>query len=222
MTGTVRADQRNHSRLRPCPVCGGGFELPSGSGQRCYGFAGNDPGYAVCTRLESPHPAGQSSGFTHYLRGRCDCGETHGSTPPPVRFAVRDTSPEPHRLRVDALASAKGLPTNELLAFGLKDTPSGVEIAYPALPDGTAARSRLRTALRAADGTIWLGPPDTPITLYSRLGHVAPVNHDGRLIAVEGESDCWTGWHYNLPAIGFPCNLSSLPDLDTPPPRLSE
>ena len=34
----------------PCPICGGGDDLPRGAGVRCYGFLSSDGDYAHCSR----------------------------------------------------------------------------------------------------------------------------------------------------------------------------
>jgi hypothetical protein len=77
------------SRARPCPICGGHPELPSGRGIRCYGFLSDDAVWAHCVRAE--HAGGLLLGpdgaFAHWLRGDCRCGRTHGDAPipPPPR-----------------------------------------------------------------------------------------------------------------------------------------
>jgi len=87
---TVASPQRFNSRTNPCPVCGGGADLPSGNGSRCYGFLSSDGAYAHCTRevLAGPLPEEDGGTYPHRLKGDCRCGQRHdgatdqnGSTP---------------------------------------------------------------------------------------------------------------------------------------------
>ncbi len=65
---------------RPCPVCGGYEGAERGNGSRCYGFFSDDGRYAHCARDEYAGDIERiesSNTYTHYLGGRCKCGETH-------------------------------------------------------------------------------------------------------------------------------------------------
>ncbi len=35
----------------------------------------------------------------------------------------------------------------------------------------------------------------------------------GWVLIVEGESDCWTGWHYGLPVVGVPGKVNWKPQM---------
>ena len=217
MTAPVRSDQRHHSKTNPCAGCGGGYDLPSGRGIRCAGFVHDEPDYFTCTRHESPRRSPRGFGWSHYRgpAGVCDCGADHSAGPPPVRLTqvraplARAESSRGRRagrgpvVTVEALAADKALPAEELRRFGLLDTRDGVRVEYAA-PDGTPARARLRSSLRATEGTRWLGSADEPMALYSRRESLDRAGERGRLFLVEGESDAWTGWHYGLAVIGIP------------------
>ena len=82
MSATVAAAQRFTTR-HPCPVCGGGADMPAGRGVRCYGFLSSDGLYAHCTRDEHAHGLPQENGgsYAHRLHGDCKCGQRHGGEP---------------------------------------------------------------------------------------------------------------------------------------------
>lgn len=80
MTVTAAGVQR-FRRASPCPICGGGDDMPRGKQQRCSGFLSSDGRFAYCTREEH---AGQAKledtdppSYRHILEGECRCGATH-------------------------------------------------------------------------------------------------------------------------------------------------
>lgn len=77
---SVAAPQR-FTKKNPCPICGGGDNLPRGAGQRCSGFLSDDGTYAHCTREEQAGQLEPTSAepptFPHRLEGECRCGTTH-------------------------------------------------------------------------------------------------------------------------------------------------
>jgi hypothetical protein len=103
-------------------------------------------------------------------------------------------------LSVDALALAKKLPASFLCELGLGDLPSGVGISYYDETEALLATKR-RTALKAKEGSNW--PKNVPVSAYGRW-RIQEAGKAGMLILVEGESDCWTLWYHNLPALGLP------------------
>jgi hypothetical protein len=111
---------------------------------------------------------------------------------------------------LEALAALKRLPVPELIGYGCQQRSYGgrqaVAIPYPDADNATRA-VRYRTALRKnADGTDdrfrWrLG--DKATHLYG-LHRLEVARAAGWVLIVEGESDCWTSWHYGLPVVGVP------------------
>ncbi len=99
-----------------------------------------------------------------------------------------------------ALANAKGIPASVLKHFGLTDGPDAVHIPYRD-EGGRVVFHRKRTALRAKNGT--KQPNGVKLQPYGmdRLGQARALDY---LVLVEGESDCWTLWHHDVPALGFP------------------
>lgn len=97
------------------------------------------------------------------------------------------------------LAFAKGLHESQLREYGLRDERGAVVIPYFAA-DGSLVAEKRRTALRARDGSYW--PAGKPLLAYglNRLH----AEHPDWLILVEGESDCWTIWKHDFPALGLP------------------
>src|SRR5271165_459983 len=102
-------------------------------------------------------------------------------------------------LSVAQLALAKGFTEHFLRdSCGLQDSAEGVLIPYGT--NGSQARTRLRTAIVAKDGSKWL-PGREPIVPY---GVHRPRNGASSLVLVEGESDCWALWLAGVYAIGIP------------------
>ncbi len=79
----------------------------------------------------------------------------------------REKKAEPP-LTLAQLAAAKQLPMEFLLEQGLGDDPhgGGVLIGYFELDGEQAARTRKRTALRAKEGSWWLGPEGVGVIPY--------------------------------------------------------
>jgi hypothetical protein len=106
------------------------------------------------------------------------------------------------RLTLAALAEAKRLPVEFLAGdrVGLHGLAAGVGIPYFD-QTGDLIAEKLRTHLAAKDGSRW--PAGKPVAAYGlwRLDEAAAV---GFVILVEGESDCWAGWHHELPVLGVP------------------
>src|SRR5689334_10778927 len=96
---------------------------------------------------------------------------------------------------VARLARAKGLPAQALMAVGVRDEARGITIPYCDETGFEIARKK-RTAMSAKDGSFW--PTGQELIAYGlwRLGEASKA---GRLILVEGESDCWVLWHRGYP-----------------------
>ena len=101
------------------------------------------------------------------------------------------------------LAFEKQLPWQFLCKLGVMEHPSGgLEIPYHR-PDVTlAARYRIRTALAAKEGSFW-SKGEGSIVAYG-LERLEEARKAGYLVLVEGESDCWTLWYHQFPALGLP------------------
>ena len=101
------------------------------------------------------------------------------------------------------LASDKLLHWKYLLHLGITEQRAGcLQIPYH-LPDGTLApRHRLRTAMVAKEGSHW-STGQGAIVPYG-LARLEETRKVGYLVLVEGESDCWTLWYHQFPALGLP------------------
>jgi len=107
-------------------------------------------------------------------------------------------------LTVEALARAKRLDPEFLRSLRVDDAPrGGVLIHYLDEGGREHPRTRLRTALRAKDGSRWLGPTNVGPVAYG-LWRLSEAREKGFLILVEGESDAWALWNSSLPALGIP------------------
>lgn len=62
--GPVSGEQR-FTADNPCPICDGSKDMPSGTGQRCFGFLSGDGKSVICTREPSDREAGNSEGWLH-------------------------------------------------------------------------------------------------------------------------------------------------------------
>lgn len=102
------------------------------------------------------------------------------------------------------LAEAKRLPADFLKSLGVSDfkyngQPS-VKIPYYS-EDGTEAAVRFRLALYGDSRFKWRkGDRGIPYGL-NKLGQIRKA---GWVLIVEGESDCWTAWLHDIPALGAP------------------
>ncbi len=101
------------------------------------------------------------------------------------------------------IAFSKLLHPNFLNTLGLVDFREGVKIPYY-LEDGKEyARYRVRKAI-AKPGGPWLPAERTEEAILYGLWKLKEARLAKKLVLVEGESDCWTLWRYDIPALGFP------------------
>jgi putative DNA primase/helicase len=122
------------------------------------------------------------------------------------------TSAPKRAITVADLAADKRIPEPFLRSLGLTNREDGVVIPYGS-HDGTATRARLRTALTAKEGSLWLFGKGA-IVPYG-LDRLLDARTAGFLILVEGESDCWTLWHHGFPTLGIPgANMTSKLDAE--------
>jgi hypothetical protein len=123
----------------------------------------------------------------------------------------RDTVTHPEAgLTLEVLAQAKLLPVEELRSYGCRDARrDGVSrVQIPYLDEqGMTKAVRYRWALAKipgqADGRFLWRRGDKAQHLYG-LDRLQTAREVGWVLLVEGESDCWTGWHYDLPIVGVP------------------
>lgn len=106
-------------------------------------------------------------------------------------------------------ALLKRLSVDSLRSYGLGDMPymgsPAIRIPYTD-EQGAVIATRFRTALTKGEG----GTDDrfrwkngTKPCLYG-LGRLGAAREAGYVILVEGESDCHTLWHHDIPAVGLP------------------
>ena len=172
-TTGISPDQR-FSKSRPCPVCGGHPSLPSGRGERCFGFFSEDGEWALCTREElagplEQHP--QSNTYAHRLEGACKCGVSHAPSDAPG--AVID------------LSNHKKSPKGRIAAVhDYTDTDGN-------LLHQTVRYMPKRFKQRRPDGNgDWIWNLRGAETVLYRLPEVVRAVKDGRLVfVVEGEKD---------------------------------
>lgn len=123
----------------------------------------------------------------------------------PADFFPGGTERRSSGVTVSGLAFDKRLPTEWLKSFcGLSDTggPGNRHVLIPYRGrDGSHLFDRLRTAAKAKDGSRWV--TGTNPTAYG-LWLLDQWKEAGRLIVVEGESDCWAGWLNGYPFLGVP------------------
>jgi hypothetical protein len=101
-------------------------------------------------------------------------------------------------------AAAKKLPVEFLRGLSLKDVTyegrPALRVPYPDV-NGQEAAVRFRISLEGAQKFRWRSG-DKP-RLYG-LGLLEEARKAGYVILVEGESDCHTLWHHEVPAVGVP------------------
>jgi hypothetical protein len=99
------------------------------------------------------------------------------------------------------LAAYKKIPEDFLRdTFTISDSADGVVIPYLD-SDGSVFRDRLRTTLKAGDGSRWLAGSGQTVYALHLLG---VAREAGYVIFVEGESDTWTAHYHEFPALGIP------------------
>jgi len=101
-----------------------------------------------------------------------------------------------------SIARAKKLPTSLLRSFGVSDCAQGLAIPYRLMGGELAPRQRIRMGLKARDGFRW-DSGQGEIVPYG-LWKLNEARNKKFLLVVEGESDCWTLWHHDFPALGLP------------------
>ena len=110
-------------------------------------------------------------------------------------------------ITVAELAADKGLPSEYLKELRVVDQADlhdnkFIRISYLREDASLAPRQRIRTGLRAKDGSSWSKGKE-PIVLYG-LWRLHAAHETGYQIFTEGESDCWTLWFHGYSALGFP------------------
>lgn len=194
---TLEADNsapQRFTKQRPCPICGGHADLPSGHGVRCYGWMDRTGAYARCTREEHAGGLEQNSDatFSHRLQGECRCGVTH------MPRRDMETSPAP----------AQAPPTTRL-----KETPKGtVRYEIRDAVDGTVVAVHARRGTGPGKKVWWEGNLGgrSPADLLYRVETLAALNGDGDpVVLCEGEPAADAVAALGLPALGTVCGAAS-------------
>jgi hypothetical protein len=86
----VSTAKNRYSKRNPCPICGGGHDMPQGRGTRCWGLTDDTGDYARCTREELAGAIKQNDDdtYSHLLHGACRCGKEHGLAVPKAAASV--------------------------------------------------------------------------------------------------------------------------------------
>ena len=107
-------------------------------------------------------------------------------------------------LTLDALSTAKCLPVDFLRSLELSDRPYN-KIPAVRMPyrnsENIVKAVRFRLNMNGGDHFRWRSG-DTPMP-YG-LDRLESVKRSGWVLLVEGESDCWTAWYHDIPALGIP------------------
>jgi DNA-binding transcriptional ArsR family regulator len=121
---------------------------------------------------------------------------------PPRRNAGRQlATAQAQLLTLAALADAKRLDAEKLIAWHVRELPDGgIEIPY-LTREGEQHAVRYRLALEGDARFRWRRG-DTPI-LYG-LWRLPEWDDADTIYLCEGESDTWSLWHADLPALGIP------------------
>lgn len=101
----------------------------------------------------------------------------------------------------EILSERKKIGMEILDAFKVFNRSGVVEFNYFNIL-GEQGRTRLRTALKGADGSVWSATDDRPIVEYANAC-LFMENTDFAFI-VEGESDCWVLYQHLFASIGIP------------------
>ena len=131
----------------------------------------------------------------------------YGVTPSSNRIQTTVTPPTLQPVTgvtVSALAEAKRLPVDFLKSLGIGDFKyngqPAVRIPYYT-EDGQEVAMRFRLALKGESRFKWRKGDHA---LPYGLNRLEQIRKAGWVLVVEGESDCWTAWYHNIPALGAP------------------
>jgi putative DNA primase/helicase len=102
---------------------------------------------------------------------------------------------------LEAYASAKRLPVEELEQWGVRTEGRMVAMPYYGTDGQASGAMRYRHALKGPQRFSW-EPGQTP-TLYG-LQFIPAARETGTIVLVEGESDTHTLWHHGYSALGVP------------------
>ena len=106
-------------------------------------------------------------------------------------------------LTLAALANAKRLDAEKLIAWHVRELPDGgIEILY-LTREGELHAVRYRLALEGDNRFKWKWRKDDTTILYG-LWRLCEWTGSDTLYLCEGESDTWSLWHAELPALGIP------------------
>jgi hypothetical protein len=126
-----------------------------------------------------------------------------GGLIPPEQQCNRAT--RPGRCTIAALSEAKKLPVSFLQSLGLRDcsylSAPAIRIPYFAADGGEELAIRFRVALDGPDHYRWRKGSKARLYGLARLSEVHKV---GSVAIVEGETDCFTLWYAEFPALGLP------------------
>lgn len=128
-----------------------------------------------------------------------DTGFDTGTTP----TGVKGDAPVSN-LTLEKLAQAKKLPVEFLRELGLRTVTVQKEqcVKIPYFDEaGNEIAVRFRMSL--SGGTRFRWRRGDQVNLYG-LWRMGEAKKAGYVLLVEGESDCWTCWHYGIPALGIP------------------
>lgn len=106
-------------------------------------------------------------------------------------------------LTVQELAAYKHLPETFLRSLGVKEFAGGVVIPY-FTAGKKAARARLRHSLRGKKRFTWGRKEFDGKTFQIVPYGVWKATGGAVLFIVEGETDCWAGWHHGINVLGLP------------------
>jgi putative DNA primase/helicase len=111
--------------------------------------------------------------------------------------------PQAHGLTLADLAQAKRLPVESLKKWGVEtvDYRGHPAVHIPYWDSVGKVTSRFRLNLKQEPRLLWRKGSKT--LLYG-LSQLPKFQEAGWILLVEGESDCWTAWHFGIPALGLP------------------
>lgn len=111
--------------------------------------------------------------------------------------------PSKPKLTLEELAKAKGFSVEYLKGLGVVQGINGVQITYKLRDGSLAKQQRTRLSLTTEPRFKWLQGAGAPVP-YGLWLLDKMRQRSSALVLVEGESDCWTLWHYSIPALGIP------------------
>ena len=108
-------------------------------------------------------------------------------------------------LTLEELAREKRIPIDKLREYGVKENGAHIHMQCFGLGKDPSPRDRIRKKDNSGKHH-WIWDPEDKKAEKVPYGvwRIEEMSSCGYIVLVEGETDCWTLWNYDIPAFGIP------------------